>query len=105
VSKGCTRKHGLYEQIWPKLHKWQDARGCITIQVFYNDITNEVVGLEINPRFGGGYPLAYAAGGNYSGWLIQEYLIGQHLQEHSAWEDKLMMLRYDSKVLVHDAEY
>jgi carbamoyl-phosphate synthase large subunit len=105
VSKGYTRKHGLYDQLWAKLGAWKDARGCITVQVFYDETADDVVGLEINPRFGGGYPLTYAAGGNYSGWLIQEYLLGQTLQIYSNWEDKLLMLRYDSKVLVHDAQY
>ncbi len=105
VSKGWTRKHGLYEQIWPKLGGWNNARGCITVQVFYNEKADDVVGLEINPRFGGGYPLTYVAGGNYPGWLIKEYLLDQSLQECTNWEDKLMMLRYDSKVLIHNVEY
>jgi carbamoyl-phosphate synthase large subunit len=105
VSKGYTRKHGLYNQLWAKLGEWKDARGCITVQVFYNESADDVVGLEINPRFGGGFPLTYAAGGNYSGWLIQEYLLHQSLQTYSAWEDKLLMLRYDSKVLVRNADF
>jgi carbamoyl-phosphate synthase large subunit len=105
VSKGYTRRHGLYNQLWANLGAWNDARGCITVQVFYDEAADDVVGLEINPRFGGGYPLTYAAGGNYSGWLIQECLLGQSLQIYSAWEDKLLMLRYESKVLVHNAQY
>ena len=32
-----------------------------------------MVGIEINPRFGGGYPQSYAAGANFPELLIREY--------------------------------
>jgi carbamoyl-phosphate synthase large subunit len=58
--------------------------------------------IEINPRFGGGYPLSYAAGANFPKMLIQEYILGKDVEFVDDWEDNLLMLRYDSKVLVHD---
>ncbi|SKO11952.1 carbamoyl phosphate synthase-like protein [Mycobacteroides abscessus subsp. massiliense] len=58
--------------------------------------------MEINPRFGGGFPLTYAAGGNYPGWLIQEYIGGQDIPFSDDWENNLIMLRYDAKVLVRE---
>jgi carbamoyl-phosphate synthase large subunit len=60
--------------------------------------------LEINPRFGGGFPLSYSAGANYPGWLIDEYILGKEVPFFDAWEDRLLMLRYDAKVLVHGYE-
>jgi carbamoyl-phosphate synthase large subunit len=45
------------------------ARGPITIQAFLTD--NGPVLTEINPRFGGGFPLTYAAGGSYPEWVVR----------------------------------
>lgn len=50
------------------------ARGAITLQAF--DSPEGFKLSEINPRFGGGYPLGYAAGGKYPQWLLQE-LVGE----------------------------
>ena len=57
--------------------------------------------IEINPRFGGGYPLSYSAGANYPGWLIAEYLQGKQLSKFSSWQANLLMLRYDQQILIH----
>ena len=50
------------------------ARGPNTIQCFITP--NGPVLTEINPRFGGGYPLAHAAGGTYPEWLM-DMMLGQ----------------------------
>jgi len=34
--------------------------------------------------------------------LIQEYLLEEEVDFLDDWEDNLLMLRYDSKVLIHD---
>lgn len=102
VSKGATRRHFVYEYLLPRLAKLQGARGCITVQVFANEATGRFAALEINPRFGGGYPLSYSAGANYPGWLIDEYLLGHDIEFFDEWENNLLMLRYDAKVLVRD---
>jgi carbamoyl-phosphate synthase large subunit len=44
------------------------GRGPITIQTFLTD--NGPVLTEVNPRFGGGFPLTHAAGGRYPEWLV-----------------------------------
>ena len=44
------------------------ARGPITIQAFLTD--RGPVLTEINPRLGGGFPLALAAGGDYPTWIL-----------------------------------
>ena len=44
------------------------ARGPITLQAFLTE--RGPVLIEVNPRFGGGFPLAYAAGGHYPDWLL-----------------------------------
>ncbi|MUL46242.1 carbamoyl phosphate synthase large subunit [Mycobacterium sp. CBMA293] len=101
VSKGITHGSFVYRFLWPRLQRLAGVRGCCTIQVFGNPVTGAVVGLEINPRFGGGYPLTAAAGANYAEWLIREYLLGADIPVFDGWERNLLMLRYDAKVLVH----
>lgn len=101
VSKGRTRRDDTYEFLLKKLPLIKGARGCITIQIFVHKTEFAIFGLEINPRFGGGYPLSYSAGANFSGWLIDEYLLGKELPFFDRWEKDLVMLRYDAKVLIH----
>ncbi|MEI8597182.1 hypothetical protein P4S64_04325 [Vibrio sp. M60_M31a] len=78
------------------------ARGCITFQLFVNEETESVKGLEVNPRFGGGYPLSNDAGAKFTDWLIKEYLQEEDIDFFDSWEPNLLMLRYDAKVLVHE---
>ena len=103
VSKGLTLRHGLYEKLKKGLRNWRNVNGCITIQVFYNEVHDDVVGLEVNPRFGGGYPLTHQAGAKYVNWLVAEILLGKAPQEFDSWESNLLMLRYDAAVWVENA--
>lgn len=54
---------------------------------------------EINARFGGGYPLAHAAGATFGKWALQEHL-GLGCAAADEWSDGLLMLRYDDAILV-----
>jgi carbamoyl-phosphate synthase large subunit len=103
VSKGVTRAGAVYDYLLPRMRGIEGARGCITLQIFVNEAVGSFYALEINPRFGGGFPLSYAARANYPGWLIDEYILGRSLSFFDSWERNLMMLRYDAKILVHDA--
>lgn len=103
VSKGVTRRNHVFAYLKDKLPNLKGARGCITLQLFSNVDTLRFAALEINPRFGGGFPLSYSAGANYPGWLIDEYLLENEAIFKDDWEADLMMLRYDAKVLVHGA--
>jgi len=100
VSKGITRRNDVYAYLLPKLREVRGARGCITLQLFANASSGRYAALEINPRFGGGFPLSYSAGANYPGWLIDEYLLGRDVRFFDGWESDLLMLRYDAKKLV-----
>lgn len=102
VSKGITKNNTIYADIIEKINFIDGAFGCLTIQVFVNEETNQYIGLEINPRFGGGYPLSYAAGANYPNWLIKEYLLEQKIPFFDSWQNNLLMLRYDAKILTHE---
>jgi len=102
MSKGVTKKNKLVDFLKIKASKLRGLRGCITIQCFMHKKTEDVIGIEINPRFGGGYPLSYLAGGNYPKWIIQEYLLGEEIPVYNDWQENLLMLRYDDEILVHD---
>jgi carbamoyl-phosphate synthase large subunit len=103
VSKGVTRRHGLYEKLKVGLQNWRNVYGCITIQVFYDEANNDVVGLEVNPRFGGGYPLTHQAGATFSHWLVAEALMGNPIEMFEAWDRDLLMLRYDAAIWIREA--
>ncbi len=103
VNKAVTKRAEFVRDLEKKMRHIPGFRGCITFQVFVNRSTDELYGIEINPRFGGGYPLSYLAGGNFPKWLIQEYMLHENfLPAKEDWENNLMMLRYDDEVLVHD---
>lgn len=100
VSKGRTEKEWLYEFLIEKLATVPGARGCLTLQVFAAQDRSKVVAIEINPRFGGGFPLAYEAGADFPKWLINEYLFDQDPGFFDLWESNLTMLRYDDAIFV-----
>lgn len=102
VNKGITRKNKLVEYIEKRLPFISGAVGCITLQVFINSNNNDIYGIEINPRFGGGYPLSRIAGANYTKWIIEEYLQKKKIEKYNDWEDNLLMLRYDAEIIVNN---
>ncbi|MGZ0017100.1 ATP-grasp domain-containing protein [Yeosuana sp. AK3] len=102
VSKGITKRNEVKTFIKEKLLFLKGAKGCITVQVFMHKKTKNIKGIEINPRFGGGFPLTYLAGGNYPKWIIQEYLQNKNLEYFDDWKEDVLMLRYDDEILVND---
>lgn len=74
-----------------------EARGVITIQCFLRP-DGRIQFIEMNPRFGGGVPLAIAAGADFPRWLIEEHLGRRPEIDPQAWQDGLLMLRYDGEV-------
>jgi len=102
VSKAITERNSLEAFIKDRLRYIKGARGCITLQLFKHKVTSEVTGIEINPRFGGGYPLSYLAGANYPKWIIDEYLFGRSIEDHfGSWEKDVLLLRYDNEIIIH----
>lgn len=98
INKGLTEKKPLTKYLHDRLETIDGCVGCICIQLFLNPQNGDVVGIEINPRFGGGYPQTYAAGGNYPELLIREYFLGENVEYREDWKDHLLMLRYDDAV-------
>ena len=98
VSKAKTIKDfEIIQSVKQLCSKLKGAYGCITVQLFKSD--KKIYFIEINPRFGGGYPLSYLSGANFAKLLIQDYL-DKDLVYDDSWRDNLVMLRYDAEVLV-----
>ena len=71
------------------------ARGAVTLQAFLSE--RGPVLTEVNPRFGGGFPLAYAAGAKYPDWLMA-MLRGETLPERfGEYQAGLYMTRYNTE--------
>ncbi|MCP9612693.1 ATP-grasp domain-containing protein [Coprobacter tertius] len=102
INKGYTRKNFLVGFLKERMEYLPGVIGCICIQLFYRESDNDVVGIEINPRFGGGYPLSYYAKANYPESLIQEYFLNRAISYSDTWSDNTLMLRYDSEVIVYE---
>lgn len=102
VNKGLTCNNALVGFLKQHLGLLQGAVGCITAQFFMHRETEKIFGIELNARFGGGYPLSYLAGANFPKWILEEYYHQKQVEDQfDCWEDNLLMLRYDSEVLVH----
>ncbi len=100
INKGRTSKNEIISYLRDRLNHIDGCVGCICVQLFFNPETNDIVGIEINPRFGGGYPLTYMAGANYPELLIKEYFIGEDIDYTEGWVDGKLMLRYDDAIFI-----
>lgn len=100
TSKGTTAKNpALIAAAKYVVESLPGAIGCVTVQCFLQP-DGEIIFIEINPRFGGGYPLAYRAGADFPLWLFQ-LCAGKNPQVAiDEWEDGLSMLRYDDAIFV-----
>lgn len=105
ISKGKTVKNKIVKILSDKLSSISELRGVVALQIFYNEETNALLGIEINPRFGGGFPLSYASGANYIQWIIEEYINEKEIDEpFFNWEENVIMLRYDDDIIVRDCK-
>ncbi len=102
INKGITRKNAIVGFLKERMGYLEGVRGCICIQLFYREKDHDIKGIEINPRFGGGFPLSYYAKANYAEYLIREYLMGETVEYSDTWLDNTLMLRYDNDVIVYD---
>lgn len=100
INKGRTVKNEIVPFLKERLEYIEGCIGCICLQLFHHPETNDIVGIEINPRFGGGFPLCYMAGGNYPELLAREYFLGEEIDYSDDWKDGMIMLRYDDAVYV-----
>ncbi|WP_338425821.1 ATP-grasp domain-containing protein [Sphingopyxis kveilinensis] len=96
VEKGVTERHRELCRIgWELGSSLEGVRGVICFQAIVTDDGPFV--FEINARFGGGYPLAHAAGAPFARWLLEE-TAGLESTTSDDWREDIRMLRYDAAV-------
>lgn len=100
INKGRTKKNEIVDYLKERLDYIPGCFGCICIQLFYHPETKDIVGIEINPRFGGGYPLTYMSGANFPELLIREYLLDEDIEYFKNWKDGILMLRFDDAIYI-----
>jgi carbamoyl-phosphate synthase large subunit len=100
-SKGITVRSDELDSLATRIcESLPGAYGPLTIQVFVDDSTGELSVVEINPRFGGGFPLSWEAGARYPRWMIEEILGLPSTASSAGWKSGLVMLRWDEGVFV-----
>ena len=108
VVKSRTVKQGLVIRetmvLLEALKREGSVAGPLTVQCFLSDNEGEISFIEINPRFGGGVPLSFAAGADY-GSALAKMCEGKRWsprteEEYLADFSELTMLRYDQAVYV-----
>lgn len=104
INKGITRKNSIVGFLKERMATMKGVRGCICLQLFYRASDQDIKGIEINPRFGGGFPLSYYANANFVEYILREYLLNEPVAYSEEWLDHTLMLRYDEDVIIHDAK-
>jgi carbamoyl-phosphate synthase large subunit len=101
VSKGMTERQAPLATLARRLAEaLPGAYGALNVQVFWDAGRGAANVIEINPRFGGGFPLTWQAGGRYPRWIIEEILARPSTVSADGWADRLLMLRFDDAVFV-----
>lgn len=97
VSKGRTERVPALQAIAERIVAALDGcRGAMCFQAIV-DMQGMPAVIEINARFGGGFPLAHAAGARFSRWLL-EGVLDLPCSASDEWREGLIMLRYDASV-------
>lgn len=96
VSKAITVKNAVLADIARKIVKAIPGLfGAICFQAIVG--TDGPAVLEINARFGGGFPVTHRAGARFTQWLV-ELAGGLPSSISDEWMDGVWMLRYDSAI-------
>jgi carbamoyl-phosphate synthase large subunit len=99
VAKALTEKNTIIPELFNTVASLPGAIGCLTFQLFRHHLKNEHWYIEINPRFGGGYPLSRLAGADFQTYLIREYFLNEDIDQFGDWRENTLMLRYDAEVI------
>jgi carbamoyl-phosphate synthase large subunit len=99
VSKGVTvRNEALISLASGVAEALPGAFGALNIQIFLDQSSGALNVIEVNARFGGGFPLTWAAGGKFPQWIVEDLAGESTTGDVDAWQEDLLMLRYDQGV-------
>lgn len=93
VERGVTINYALLGEKAQVFCRRFMPYGTVNIQCFYDEKRAKAYYIEINPRFGGGYPLAYHAGANFPA-MVKQLIRGEKI-ESGGYDEGLIMSRYD----------
>ncbi len=100
VAKGITAKNPALIELGRQVAEaLPGMRGALNVQCFLSP-TGDIRIIELNARFGGGYPLAHQAGARFADWLVEEAVGRQPKVALDSWTDQLMMVRYDQELFL-----
>ena len=104
VSKGVTVRSVVLENLAGRLcEALPGAYGALNVQVFVDDPDRLAV-IEINARYGGGFPLSLEAGADFPRWMLEELRGLPSTASPDGWRAGLVMLRYDAAVFVDERD-
>jgi carbamoyl-phosphate synthase large subunit len=100
VSKARTvRDPRLIDQAVRLAAVLDGAVGSLCYQAIDVDPDEEPRVIEVNARFGGGYPVTHRAGAPFARWILEEALGREpSVAGLTEWREGVMMLRYDTAV-------
>ena len=102
-NQGITRKNEVYDFVKDRFSFIEGAIGCLTLQVFSNKLNPlDIIGIEINPRFGGGYPFSLNAGANFPEYIIREYILNEKIEFFDKWKNNCLNIRYENEITIND---
>lgn len=98
-SRTCRQQLVIDEttRLLEKLNQEGLVIGPMTIQCFLADDLQSLKFIEINPRFGGGVPLSFAAGADYAK-ALKAMALGKDVPYSEEGMKALTMMRYDQAV-------
>lgn len=97
IQSKTLEREGLFEKIIQNILTEcgkLGATGPLTLQFFKT--SERITLLEINPRFGGGYPLSYEAGGYFPDWILDEFGLSTN-KKKLPYVEHLVMSRFYSE--------
>lgn len=98
VVKGRTVRHAeIIRKSVQAVEALAECVGVITLQCFLT-AEGAIKFFDLNPRFGGGVPLAIEAGADFPRWIIQEHFGERPEIDPEGWQAGLVMLRYDAEI-------
>ena len=102
-NQGVTKKNEVLDYVKDRFSFLDGAIGCLTLQVFSNKSNpGDIIGIEINPRFGGGYPFSLNAGANFPEFIIREYILNEQIEYFDKWKNNCLNIRYENEIVIND---
>jgi carbamoyl-phosphate synthase large subunit len=103
VSKGLIVKDPAIMAVGRRVAEMLgDCRGVITVQCIVTK-DQRIRVIEVNPRFGGGVPLAIHAGADFPKWILSELVGKKPRINPTGFRDDVAMLRFDDSVFLRNA--